>query len=343
MLKEGMVFVVGAALSSELGLPMGGMLKSRIVSLLPTDRRGGGDGLLRYLAETHGWMSECRTLATALPLASSIDNLIEHRAENEGLVHVAKLAIARAIWKAEADSTIGAHHGSLSSLPTDGSYAALFRLIVNGVPKRDLADAFGRLRIITFNYDRTLEVFLHRALRAYGNLTDGAAQAILDRATILHAYGALSATQEGESGRVISFSGDQDVDQLERDARGLRTFSEKIEDGSDVSLRRLVASARHVVFLGCAFHRQNMNLLESDTANMVSVAGTAYTPPPADPGGHAVPSLESFAGPITEAVKSTMANWYTVAPAPLWHRASCTILPMTCLQLISYLGPTWLD
>lgn len=343
MLKTDVLFVIGAAVSAELGLPMGEGLKKKIVGLLPAGRSGGDDEM-RHYAESYGLMRECITLKTALPLAASIDNLIEHRSDNEGLVKIAKVAIAFAISEAEVACAIGGTRSSLSDLPADGSYAALFRLIVGGVPKPQLEDAFARLRVITFNYDRTLEVFLLRAIMAYANLSTDEAQQVLSRATIIHAYGALGASGGGLSWGVTAFERRPPIQHIAHDAGGLRTFSEKLEDGSDQPMRDLVAASKQIVFLGCAYHRQNMSLLEAPSDNFSKIAGTAYFPPPKDPQGHATPSLESFAGPIQDSVKSIMNGWYRPkSPVPLDVRARFDILPMTSLQLITFLGSRWTE
>ena len=104
-------FVVGAGASSELGLPVGSKLVEKIAEICnfgfsEFDKMTGGSQLLRasfkicklpdgqqynptHLAE------QATEIRHNMGLAPSIDNYMDSKKENHGLVLVGKLAIAR--------------------------------------------------------------------------------------------------------------------------------------------------------------------------------------------------------------------------------------------------------
>lgn len=105
MLKRGTLFILGAAVSSEIGFPLGNALKQRIIELIPSDRSAGSDFIrtVNLNFGDGGWPA-CKALQTALGYAPSIDNLIEHRSDDETLRDVAKVAIAAVIAAGERAS-----------------------------------------------------------------------------------------------------------------------------------------------------------------------------------------------------------------------------------------------
>lgn len=340
MLKSNTVFVLGAAFSAELGLPLGGTLKDQISRLLPRQGSPPSDEIFSELVDTYNaYTPAFRALQTALPLAASIDNLVEHRGGDEQFVTAAKWAIARAIAKAEVGSPLGPK--ARSGLPADNSYAALFQLIVSGVPRERMALAFSRLHVVTFNYDRTLEVYLHRAIQTYSGVNSEAARDILNEATIVHAYGALGASDEG-SVRPTQFREDRSWRRIVQDAQGLRTFSEKEDSQSIEVVRQEIQQAMCLVVLGCAFHPQNLRLITPEVNRLTSIYATAYSPPPKDSDGFAAPSFERFSLQQAEVLKAAIRQWPAqhphVSPSDRLH---FHLEAMTCRQLIQMYGADW--
>lgn len=344
MLKDATVFVLGAAFSKEVGLPLGEGLKEKILGVLPTGPDGGGDQQLRHLLNLQGnpqWYDAATTLRVALPFAASIDNLVEHHQNDPTVVQVAKWAIATAIASEEVSSWLGEGQrrkvvklNEINRMEASG-YHDFFRLIVSGVPAEGLAEAFSRLKIVTFNYDRTLEAFLIRAVAAHSARPIAEAREIVANATILHAYGKLDAEGAIEAApslfRSIMMPG-----QIEQLARGLRTFSEKRISGEDEPIQLMMANAQRIIFLGCAFHRQNLRLIRPPSIQAESVYGTVYVPAPVDPAGHAAPSIYSFSEPTILNLTSVFTEWTNGQ-----RRPSTYLDALTCRQLIAKHGTDW--
>lgn len=342
MLKPNTVFVLGAALSAELGLPLGWQLKDQIMRLIPRNGATPDEPFADLIHANEQTRSALDNLRAALPLAASIDNLVEHRGDNDQFVSVSKWAIARAISKAELACPLGIKVGE-RTLPTDNSYAALFQLIVGGVPRHRMEQAFSRLHVVTFNYDRTLEVFLHRAIIAYSGVTADEATGILDQATIVHAYGALGASEEG-SVRPRGFRDDRAWQRIAADANGLRTFSEKEDSESIMIIRRELQAAERMVMLGCAFHPQNLRLIQPDITRLSMVYATAYAPPPADRDGHAAPPFDKFSLQQGASLERAVSRWHSQQDhVPSNLRFSFHIEAMTCRQLIALHGGAWTE
>jgi hypothetical protein len=351
MLEHNTVFVLGAAFSAEMDLPLGDGLKKDIIRILPNGQDGGGDRLLRELIESQGnplWQDASALLKAALPYAASIDNLVEHHQNDAAVVTVAKWAIARAISLRETICPLGPEYsprktGHLEStnLPFTG-YHALFRLIVAGVPKNQLQVAFSRLKVITFNYDRTLEVFLARAVAAHSGLAIAEAESVVNQATVFHAYGSLDTTAQIPANR-RGFAPLDHRDQIKVLSEGLRTFSEKIRSGEDQGLREEMREADRVVFLGCAFHPQNLRLIRSRGFKAGEVYGTVYVPAPTDPFGHATPSLAEFSATSIDALTKELIEWRDPLAQTGLSAATCYLRPMTNSQLIAHFGMRWCE
>lgn len=341
MLRLNTVFVLGAALSSEMGLPLGNGLKNKILDLLPPEHARSGDEAFEFLRRNRPDVGpSIAALRNALPLAASIDNLVQHRGHDRQFVTVAKWGIARAIALAEQSSLLRHDQAEDQPLmPYGNSYEALFHLIVAGVGIESLPAAFGRLRVVTFNYDRTLEVYLHRAIQAYSGIGADRAADILRRAEIIHAYGALGADNEGST-RTLEFRPDSSPGRIELDAAGLRTFSEKEDSASVNVIRGMVAGAERLIFLGCAFHDQNLRLIQPQLNQLQAVYATAYSPPPPDQ--FAQPAFDRFSLKQADPMRNAIRRW----PAQQNHihvddRIAFQIEAMTCRQLITMYGSEW--
>ena len=348
MLAENTVFVLGAAFSREVGLPLGEGLKQKILSALPASRPGdgGGDEKLRWLIDRQpgtAWYDAVRTIRQALPFAASIDNLVEHHQQDETVVQVAKWAIATAIAREEAASDLGDNRvqkqrslKDLYAIETTG-YHDLFRLIVAGVPRARLDQAFSRLKVITFNYDRTLEAFLIRAVAAHSALPVEQAIAIVRQATIHHAYGVLDSQAQLQP-FPVRFAPIADPAHIPALAEGLRTFSEKQGPGEAFPIKHMVSRADRVIFLGCAFHRQNMELIRPDELYASEVYGTVYIPAPVDPAGYATPNIDTFSAPSIIALQSALKGW---SHPHIGKEMAFYLSAMTCRQLIAQYGVRW--
>jgi hypothetical protein len=300
--KKSLVFVVGAGASKEAGLPMGSELKSNIASALDIrygdrDRLSSGDWLIesaiRHQVEKQGGrdinphLNASRHIAAAMPQAASIDNFIDAHRDNELITFCGKLGIASCILAAEASSRLKVNNRNAFNKIEfknleDTWYNAFFQMIVQGARIEDIPARLAQISVITFNYDRCIETYLHAALRNYYGIDVTEATALLRSLTISHPYGDLGNLIWASSYSRLDFGADASEQQLIESAFRIKTFTEGTDENhSDiVAIRSTVKSAEKLIFIGFSFNSQNLALLYGTTAkdeqSRTRIFGTAY-------------------------------------------------------------------
>lgn len=330
MLREHTVFVLGAAVSNELGLPLGGELKTHISGVLPARAdRVPDNTLLMALqrAMPRDWFPQAQQVRHGLKNAASIDNLIEHRGHDPNFVLIAKLGIAASISKAERK-----HATSFEKAVT---YQRLFDLMVSTCGRAREEEALQRVTFVTFNYDRTLEAFLRGALRSYSGMSSRDAAEAVSRVNIQHVYGSLGELVSDDPAEWLR---EPDVLQLEAMAADLRTFSEETGSVEGAELKATVRDAKHLIFLGGALHRRNMDLLKPESTNFQSIYGTQYVPAPSD--AHSQPSISEFAAPTILQFKHILARWQKGNQNRI-ETTNMMIEPLTSYQMAVKYGLAW--
>lgn len=115
----------------------------------------------------------------------------------------------------------------------------------------------GLLSILTFNYDRSLEMYLWRAFKNAFGLTDEEALNMLNRINIVHVYGSVGQLMlPGQNG--IKF-GDVLNSFVAAEKLGLatpRTFEQH-----KIKAQEMINRADRVIFIGFGFWKENLDLL----------------------------------------------------------------------------------
>jgi hypothetical protein len=276
--------VVGAGASNEARLPTGNELKTHIAQLLDIrfdfNRLIGGDHLLseafRIAAsneqpssrDINPYLHESWRIRDAIPQAISIDNFLDVHQGNARLERCGKLAIVRSILESERRSLLFVdprgrdRHPNYSAL--EGTwYSSFFQLLTENCRQEHLAERLSLVTLVVFNYDRCVEQFLHLALQNYYGLTAERATELLRNLKVIHPYGSVGALPWQGGLRTIAF-GDEPSARALFDLSGeIKTFTEGTDpQSSDIQeLRARLVAARIVLFLGFAFHKQNLRLL----------------------------------------------------------------------------------
>lgn len=327
--------VVGAGASFELGLPTGEELTKRIADLLDIRMDGQGQRsgshnisdsfrLIKHrenpTIDVRAHIAAARSIAKAMPVARSIDNFLEVHAGTIGVEEAGKLAIVEAILAAERDSVLFAKNGNypdLKRISAQGSWHSEFvRFLTENVHFEQLDELFANITFVIFNYDRCVETFLFNAIRAYYALDDDKAAHVLSKATFIHPYGTIGRLPWQHSNlESVMFGADADCHCLVRAFRGIRTFSEQMDEGGDVAaIRRSIEMAEQIIFLGFSYLGQNMRLLKAPAVQLRRVYGTVLGFSPSD---QAV---------ITSTVNRTFA-------ATRHHETKVELTPVACIDL----------
>ena len=294
------VIVVGAGASSECKFPTGLELKTEIARLLDLKFTGfemaSGDALIweaiRIQVQNEGtrdfnpYLTAGRRIRDAMPQAISIDNFIDCHAGSKHLEICGKLGIARAILQSERNSLLfvdwrGRDRHPIYSTLADTWYTAFMQLLTQNCRSHQISERLSRITFVVFNYDRCVEQFLFHGIRNYYGLDEAAAAEVLQGLRVLHPYGSVGSLPWQRNQNSVEFGGDISAKRLHELAAGIKTFTERTDPASSEikEVRESLRNATMLLFLGFAYHRQNLDLLRPDAPHQdptaVRYLGTA--------------------------------------------------------------------
>lgn len=311
MYEKNTLFIIGAGASAELGLPTGARLINDISQRLDIRFQDGirqvsGDSVIFDALRSHvsslteywktnqtqelieapslnSYQQSCWQIRDAMPQAISIDNFLDTHQGNEKIKISGKLAIARSILEAEKNSILNVDNETekidFSSIK-DTWLHPFFQIAHQGLAKEDVGAFLSDVSFINFNYDRCLEHYLVYALPNYFGISREESENIVKRLDIIHPYGTVGYLPWQEKGAIAPFGNVKHPSNLLKIASQIKTFTEQIEEESTVErLKTTVSEATTIVFLGFAYHPQNMKLISPEPKieekHGVQVLGTA--------------------------------------------------------------------
>lgn len=209
--------------------------------------------------------------------AGSIDSFIDNRRKDASVVSYGKGLIGSTIFKNEKLECLFKPGHSI------GWYSALFRrLSFNDLEK---------MRIISFNYDRSLEAYLIARLKYNSNLNDAVAMSHFNKIKIIHPFGRLHPLPEEamadincqlpsfDYGYGVSLQNRWHLELQDYYSDTLKTAHEAQAENKDV--KNIIRDSELVIFLGLSYNELNMNVLGFDftserSSDFPDVYGTAY-------------------------------------------------------------------
>lgn len=282
MFRSKTVFILGAGASEEVGLPIGNDLKKKIAQKIDirfdyVSTQISGDYQImqalrehtmlpnRQLGNPNPYLYAAWKLRDALPQAISIDNLLDAYRGDELSETCGKLGIISSILEAEKASTIYCNPTKQQKI-NFGSldqtwFAGFVKILTENVPQRDVENIFDNVGILNFNYDRCIEHYLHESLQNYYDLEANAVSTLINRIQILHPYGSVGKlTWQNSSNTQVLYGSERS--NLLALAKQIKTFNERVHETDEITqIRSMVQQAEIIVFLGFAFHRQNLELI----------------------------------------------------------------------------------
>ena len=301
-----LVLVVGAGASHEVGLPLGGELKKKIAASLDLQydfgqlKRGSGspliNGAYQHIVQkaNNGLMGDISPYVYAgwavrdgMHQAMSIDNYLDAHKDNQLMIDCAKLAIAQIILESERNSRLFLNpieqRNKLNFQELESTwYGHFFKVLVEGCQVDKMAERLSSVAIVTFNYDRCIEQFLHEALMNYYHIDSQSVSELMAGLKVFHPYGYLGELRWPATFPSVSFGEDIHPHQLIAVASKIKTFTEGTDEGASeiVGIRECIDSAEKIAFLGFAYGRQNLDLLYNakglERVSLARVYGTAY-------------------------------------------------------------------
>lgn len=283
------VIIVGAGASSEAGLPTGSALRDSLAAILDIkyDEEWGQkqiSGSLSVAAALkieaskrnppstaiNQFLPSAWRIRDALPMAISIDNYLDAHPGDKNIEICGKLAIVQAILEAERRSALfcDSHYGNGTidyGALGNTWYSAIIQLLTENCTVSDLRKRLSNIHCIIFNYDRCLEHFFYHALQIYYGISAAEAIDTLSNLNVYHPYGTVGPLGWSGETNTVGFGAEVAPEQLLDLARHIKTFSEGTDPSTSeiLAIREALQEARTVMFLGFAFHRMNMRLLNS--------------------------------------------------------------------------------
>lgn len=275
MFRRQTLFVVGAGASAEFGLPLGTLLARQITNKMDIrfergfDFVGSGDRRLyeqlinSKRQDADQWQPAAMRIRDGLPFAQSIDDFLDQRRSDRYINLYGKSAICQAILEAERESKLYFNPSNRDEpfdavALTDTWLVKFMYMLCRGVPREKVAHIFEHVDFIIFNYDRCIEHFLISALERAYSITQQDAAAIVDELQVLHPYGSV-----GRLGQVSFGNSGANCVAL---AEEIKTYTEQADEKTVLhKILDRVDRAECIVFLGFAYHRQNMPKRDDDS------------------------------------------------------------------------------
>lgn len=285
MFEPRTLFIVGAGASSEASLPTGNQLKASIAKKIDIKFERGIDqitgdhqiteALRQHVRITDGdrgdinpYLEAGWQIRDAMPQAISIDNFLDSHQGNERIELCGKLAIVQSILEAEKRSLLFYDEQQPDAKINYNDlqntwYNSFMQLLTEGFHKGNINLSLDNVSFVIFNYDRCIEHFLYHALQNYFVIEPAEAGELMQGLKIFHPYGVVGLLPWQTDHDAIPFGSSHHGRKLLSLAGQIKTFTERIEDETGIAaLRQLLQDAENVVFIGFAFHRQNMELMK---------------------------------------------------------------------------------
>jgi hypothetical protein len=287
MIKNKTVIVVGAGASKEVNLPTGNELMQIIAHMLNINinqsyQLTSGDNIIGESIRIAAGLESPRgetidqyiqaawRIRDAMPQSISIDNFLDAHQEDKKLVFCGKLAIVRAILQAERSSLLyydTRNRDEHMKFPDISStwFASLFRLLTENCRPDQIEERFSHIEFVVFNYDRCLEHFLHNSLMNYYGFESEKAAEVVCKIKVFHPYGTVGTLPWCKSDKAINYGAIPSSEQLIDLARQINTFTEGTDPKSSeiINIRQSIAKSTIVLFLGFAYHRQSLEIIQN--------------------------------------------------------------------------------
>jgi hypothetical protein len=262
VIKTKTVFVLGAGASQPYGLPLGNELYKVVIRDFSTNSQVRNE----FFNTTPFSQNHVDSFVKTLKFSgfTSVDAFLERREE---FIDIGKAMMAIELLKRE-------NHDPLWEAEENWLQYLYDRLTTNTL------EEFGRnaVSFVTYNYDRTLENFLHTSLMNTYGKNEEECKAALSHIGIIHLHGRLGYLPWQREQDTIPFATKAVTPQIvEACQREIRIVHENIEDRNiefNVA-RRLLWEAERIYFMGFGYAPQNVDRLNFEEMKPVIAEGTA--------------------------------------------------------------------
>lgn len=297
MIRSKTTFILGPGAAAELHMPGPAETLERIAQALDFSRASANQltrdaaAILRHvgkLAERTKRSEEqlyraAQRIHQSAKVARTIEGVIEQNNDDPLVEAFGKLALAVFTLQSEQRSSVRSAPQAHAALPLQtGDYwlLELGKLVTAGLPRTRLEQGLGDVSVVSLGYDRAVEHVMPYVLTtAYGMTLQEAQRIVAARFKVFHPFGCV--------GRLPWQTGDlPDVDwgneapwNMAALSAQLKTYDQAMADRAGLAqMRAAVAASQRLVFLGCEFTPQSLELLVDSSLShnpelIVTVAG----------------------------------------------------------------------
>lgn len=260
MIEIPTVFILGAGASKPYGYPTGQELRSKICRNIVESL----ENLIMKIddAEIRRYRANLITITKEFAptfYKSDTKSIDIFLARNRKYYDVGTFAIALNILVAEQ------HSHFREEVPVkENWYTHLNRRMRSEMPKEDDYEFFGKNKVsfITFNYDRSLEFYLYDSLiNAFTSipLTNIQVRTLMPF-EIIHVFGKI-ADLPWESKSGLEYASGYDFHKIDKAKDNIKIIFETPEVNFLKKIKREIANAKRVFFLGFGFAKENLKIL----------------------------------------------------------------------------------
>lgn len=260
MIKEKTVFIIGAGASRPYGYPVGKELREEICSSFVGNSKDFFEAQGCRPSEVRIQLGRAETFVEKFH-NSSIKSIDLFLARNPEFMLMGKWAIIFRIFAAEKHSTFR------EQMPNRNQdwYSYLFARLTDELIRKEDYVHFGENNVsfITFNYDRSLEYFLHESLfNSFNGIGGGKIQEQINKLRVIHVFGQIAGLDWQELESRIEYRRDINRIDIQRLADKLRIIYEEEENPDLEEPRKLISEAKRVFFLGFGYAKENCEVLK---------------------------------------------------------------------------------
>jgi hypothetical protein len=249
MIKKPTLLILGAGASAPYGYPTGKQLRDIILN------NTLNSSVMRFYAFCGFDQSLVKQFIQSLRKSASpsIDYFLEKRKE---FIEIGKFAITKALIQYENPD--GLHI-------VDNWYQYLF----NKLTENTTFDQFDKnnLKIITFNYDRSLEFFLVDTLQNLYGKSEKECWEKLKKIPIIHVHGQIGFLPFQEKNPIRQYFTMSDPTLVKESSKSIRIIHEEELSNDEVFnvAYKLLVESEKICFLGFGYHSINLQRLKINT------------------------------------------------------------------------------